>query len=499
MRSQLLTHSSIVLAALAAHLPAQGTAEHVVQVSVDGLNATLLQDLLDNDVTNELDNFRRFFLEGATTMNARTDHGRTNTLPNHVCMVTGRPVFQPAAQPNTVHHGWATNSDPASSDTLHNAGNPNLSYIASSFDVAHDHGLSVGFFASKSKFILFEQSYDAGAGAPDTTGADDGMDKIDMYREQLLIHPLFLAEFAAQEFDYVFLHYRDPDSAGHNFGWGSTEYDDAIRLVDDWLGELFAVIESDPGLNGATVVLLTTDHGGVGTSHGNVSNPENYTIPFFAWGPGIAPGSDLYALNAGRRLDPGTGRPDYDAPLQPIRNGEAGNLALDLLGLPAIPGSTVNSLQDLAVGHESFSASYGCGVNPDGSLAVLSGSFRIGGAVELGVDNPLGTQAPGSVPMILLSTAPDGAYPCGTLFPGLGMNGPGELLVDVVPPAWVPPVVMGPAWGGPGQPAPVAMAIPPSPVLAGAGFFLQGLLYDATAPLGTRIGLTNALEVTVGN
>jgi hypothetical protein len=43
----------------------------------------------------------------------RTDFTHTVTIPNHTCMATGRPVLQPDGQPNTVHHGYTNNGDPA--------------------------------------------------------------------------------------------------------------------------------------------------------------------------------------------------------------------------------------------------------------------------------------------------------------------------------------------------------------------------------------------------
>ena len=72
-------------------------------------------------------------------------------------------------------------------------------------------------------------------------------------------------------------------------------------------------------------------------------------IPFYVWGVSIAAGVDLYELNPNTRLDPARSIPSMSAPVQPIRNGDAGNLALQLLGLPVIPNSTINASQDLAV------------------------------------------------------------------------------------------------------------------------------------------------------
>jgi hypothetical protein len=267
-------------------------------------------------------------------------------------MFTGRPVEQPEGMPDTTHHGWMTNKAPTRGNSLHTLGNPKLKYIASVFDVVHDAGLSTGLYASKDKFSLYDLSYDEHHGAPHANGRD----KIDSFvtledlppRFSQSLNGQFLKDMAQKRFNYVFVHYRDADTTGHALGWGSGGWMLAARNVDANLGKVFDLIENDEKLAGRTAIIFSTDHGGVGYGHDTETKRENYTIPIMVWGDGVGRG-DLYDLNRDTRKDPGEERVDYTAGRQPIRNGDTGNLALSLLGLSPIPGSTINAKQDLRV------------------------------------------------------------------------------------------------------------------------------------------------------
>lgn len=302
-------------------------------VSVDGLNPDAIRQL-GSDGTPAL---HQLIAEGASTLNARTTYEETRTLPNHTSMVTSRPVTEPGGHQLTI------NDDNGS--TVHAAAG---TYVASIFDVVHDGGGSTALYAQKEKFDVIDRSWDADNGRDDTTGADDGSDKIDVYEragDTKTITALRTAMTRAPA-DFSMIHLAGPDQVGHARGWLSQAYLAEVTRIDALIGDLVDAIAASAQLRSSTVVLLTSDHGGVGTGHATADEAANYTVPFLAWGAGVAAGEDLYALNADR-ADPGQGRPDYSAAAGPIRNAESGNLVADLLGFGPIPGSLLNADQSL--------------------------------------------------------------------------------------------------------------------------------------------------------
>jgi hypothetical protein len=320
-----------------------GNIDYVFHISVDGLRP----DAITNLGALNVPNFYRMRTQGAFTDNARSDYDYTITLPSHVTQLTARPVL------GTAGHHWTSNGEPGSATLKSNNNNV---YIAGVCDVAHDNGRRTGIYASKTKFVLFDQSWNATNGAPDTTGPDNGRDKVDTYYYNSATTTLtstLVNNTRANPFRYAFLHLTDPDTTGHASGWNpavGSAYSNTVKTMDARLGQIFGLIDNYAPFNGHSAIILTADHGGNGTDHSDPTLWQDFRIPFYVWGPGVLAGVDLYTLNAGLRLDPGqTGRPTYAAPIQPIRNGEATNLALDLLGLGPIPGSTMNYDQSLIV------------------------------------------------------------------------------------------------------------------------------------------------------
>jgi hypothetical protein len=314
--------------------------KYAIVVSVDGLAPRFLEALLRQGKTPT---FAALQKSGAWTHNARTDKTFTITLPNHTSMITGLPVSSSPGFDAYRAHRYTDNGDPLPGATLHSLRGNEHPYTSSMFDVAHDHGLSTAMYASKTKFAIYSQTYND-AGAADTIGVDNGHRKIDtvvIKSDVVALTSAFVAQLKTAPPNLTFLHFGTPDAMGHRVGWGSPAYFAAVQQVDALLGHILKTIQESEQLANRTALVITADHGGVGNHHDEITDIRNFQIPFYVLAPGVR-SADAYDVFEARSA-PGSINPEYNAPQQPLRNGDAGNVAVYLLGLPQIPDSVIQS------------------------------------------------------------------------------------------------------------------------------------------------------------
>lgn len=86
-----------------------------------------------------------------------------------------------------------------------------------------------------------------------------------------------ISELGDDTITALFVHFDDVDHAGHGSGFSPTNanYIDAIERVDAAIGEVVTALKSRSKYNNEDwLILVSTDHGGKGTSHGGTSEEE---------------------------------------------------------------------------------------------------------------------------------------------------------------------------------------------------------------------------------
>ncbi len=229
----------------------------VVVISIDGLRPDAIERF-------HAPTLQRLAREGSHSFSATTILPSI-TLPSHVSMLTG-------VEPEV--HGVDWNDNLVSS-----RGHVEVPTI---FATARQHGLSTAGFFSKGKFehILAPETLDH-AYLP--TG--DGKWLAARTTEAVERH------LASERPDLLFVHFGEPDYAGHLFGWMGGPYRVAVRVADAAVARVLTAAERAYGEENFTV-LITADHGGHGRSHGTDAR-EDQTIPWIAWGKGVRPGHQI--------------------------------------------------------------------------------------------------------------------------------------------------------------------------------------------------------------
>ncbi|MEX1182395.1 MAG: ectonucleotide pyrophosphatase/phosphodiesterase [Gemmatimonadota bacterium] len=233
---------------------------HVVVISIDGLRPDAIADY-DARV------LQRLMAEGSYSLSARTITP-SRTLPSHTSMLTGVP---PAV------HGITWNTD--------RTGETGAVEVQTVFEAVKIAGFSTAAFFSKSKLKHLNKP-----GTLDHAQAPTGLS---------VFSAAETVEQAARYIRYrrpnlVFVHLAEPDAAGHSIGWMSFAYGWAVRRADGAVGEILEAADDAYG-EGNYSVIVTSDHGGHGRSHGDDSDAD-MQIPWIAWGAGVLASGQLDGL-----------------------------------------------------------------------------------------------------------------------------------------------------------------------------------------------------------
>lgn len=203
--------------------------------------------------------FKRLFAEGASTWSARTIFPSI-TLPSHTSMLTG--------------------VGPDKHKILWNDWKPDkgLVTVPTVFSLAKEKGLCTAMFVGKPKFKHLN-----------LPGSVDLFFLPEPKGNAKAVAAAVAENLPKLKPNLCFIHFADPDSTGHKYGWGSPEQTTALIECDQALGTILDAIRK-AGLADSSVVILTADHGGHDKTHGSAEQCD-MNIPWVAWGRGVKPGS----------------------------------------------------------------------------------------------------------------------------------------------------------------------------------------------------------------
>ena len=246
-------------------LHAEKRADHVFIISFDGGKPAVIHE-------SDMPVLKKLVSEGAVTWTAQTIIP-SKTLPSHTSMLTG-------VQPEKHQVLW-NNYTPIKGKVK----------VPTVFAIVRqaDPKLGTAMFPGKVKFRHLWQPgtldvFDYNGPAQDTPVA--GTEEV----EKQVIPAQSVAKASSKYIEekkpnLTFIHFPDPDSAGHKSGWGSPEQKEAFKVSDQALGQVVAALIK-AGIADSSVIIISADHGGHAKTHGE-NIPDDMNIPWVAWGKGV--------------------------------------------------------------------------------------------------------------------------------------------------------------------------------------------------------------------
>ncbi|MDZ5662765.1 hypothetical protein HN031_12805 [Nocardioides sp. zg-1308] len=305
--------------------------DHVVVVAVPGLTSTVARSLAP-DVAE----LGRLSANGASTLNARTVAENTGPDANLVSLLTGRRVF-----PKQGGHG--VGSTKALPSTVHQSAGQ---YVSGIFDLAHNNSYRTTFVSSRSQTDLLRRSWNKQTGGKDPYGKDDGTAKIDRFkvkRDDAASVGWWRDNIARKPSQLSVIELGGVAKTALAEGWNGPAYQKAVRKAFQKVAAIRRGIDKQPAMAGTTLLVVTGTGGAQRSKGSSTTWKQSYRVPMWVTGPGVAAGSSLYSLNPAF-TEPGEAQVPYSGD-QPIRVGDLANLVTRSLGLPPVPGATMDPEQ----------------------------------------------------------------------------------------------------------------------------------------------------------
>lgn len=239
-------------------------------------------------------NLQALMKESAYSLVAQTIFP-SSTLPAHSSMLTGLCPDKHGVDWNDYapKRGYANGTD--------------------IFDLAHTAGLRTVMVVGKEKLRQVTE--------PEST------DVFEFINDRDVVIAARVAELIPQGFDLMLVHFPTPDWMGHEYGWLSPEQYSVLFRADEALQTILNALE-EAGLRDDTLIIVTADHGGHGTTHGT-SRLEDMTIPWVMTGPGVR--HIVLSTNVNTTDTAATVAWALGLPLQPEWDGRP---VLEAFGLP---------------------------------------------------------------------------------------------------------------------------------------------------------------------
>ncbi len=261
---RLLTSLSIFFAAIVP-LHAQRLVDHVFIISFDGGKPAVIAE-------SEMPALKKLTAEGAVTWTAQTIFP-PKTLPSHTSMLTGMAPDK--------HRVLWNNYEPVRGLILA----PTIFSIAKRADPQ----TTTAIFAGKAKFMHLMQT--GTLDLFDFKGPQQEMRTGEAQEIEKSVNPAqtvakaAVAHIVEKKPNLCFIHFPDPDSAGHKSGWGSPEQKEAFKVSDQALSQVMEAVQK-AGIAQSSVIIISADHGGHDKGHGE-NIPDDMNIPWIAWGKGV--------------------------------------------------------------------------------------------------------------------------------------------------------------------------------------------------------------------